>query len=66
MYQCKAKRLCKVKDYAQYLGNISEDFTINIKTKTRLKRVAKCFYVNLNTVDTNDILDIDQYLMKIT
>ena len=31
---------------------------------TGLKGVVKCFSVDLNSIDTNNILDIDKYLMK--
>ena len=33
-------------------------------TKTGLKGVVKCFSVDFNRIDTNDILDIHKYLMK--
>ena len=36
------------------------------KKKTGLKRVVKFFSVDFNPVDTNDILDIHEYLIKRT
>ena len=45
-------------------GNVSKDFTINNMKKTWLKGVARCFSVDFNSIDTNDILDIHKYLMK--
>ena len=35
-------------------------------TKMGLKGVVKFFSVDFNPIDTNDILDIHKYLMKIT
>ena len=35
----------------------------NLKKK-RLKGIAKCFFVDFNSIDFNDILDILKYLMK--
>ena len=46
------------------LGIISRDFTIDNMKKTRLEGNMNAFSVNI--VDTNDILDIHKYLMKIT
>ena len=34
--------------------------------RTGLKRVVKCFSVDFNAIDTNNILDIHKYLMKRT
>ena len=48
------------------LDDASEDFTINKLEKTGLKVVVKCFSVDFNPIDTNDILDIHKYLMKRT
>ena len=45
-------------------GNVSKDFTINNMKKTWLKGVVRCFSVDFNPIDTNDILDIHKYLMK--
>ena len=56
----------ETKDYTLCLGNVSEDFTIDNMTKTRLKEVVNFFSVNFNPIDTNDILDIHRYLMKRT
>ena len=63
VYQFKAKKY-EIKDNALCLGNISRDFTINNMTKTGLKGVIKCFSVDFNPIDTNDILNIHKYLMK--
>ena len=57
IYQFKAKD-SKIKDYTLCLGNISKDFTINNMKKTELKGIVKFFYVDVNPIDTNDILDI--------
>ena len=67
VYQFKPK-YSDIKDYALCLGNVSKDFTvINMKKKkTGLKGVGKCFYVDFNPIDANDILDIHKYLMKRT
>ena len=35
-----------------------------IREKTRLKGIVKPFSVDFNLIDTNDILDINKYLMK--
>ena len=48
------------------LGNISNDFTILYIRKTELKEVVKYSSVVFNPVDTNNIFDIHQYLMKRT
>ena len=53
----------EIKGHAMYLCNISKDFTINNMTKTGLKEVVK-FSVDFNPIDTNDILDVHNYLMK--
>ena len=68
VYQFKVKN-SEIKDYAPCLGNVSKDFTINNakdKNKTGLKGVEKFFPLDVNPVDTNDILDIHKYLMKRT
>ena len=59
----KAKN-SEIKDYALCLGNISKDFTINNMNKTWLKGVVWVFPDDFNPVDTNNILDINKYLMK--
>ena len=47
------------------LGNVSKDFTINnMKKKTGLKGIVQFFSVDFNPIDTNDILDIHESLMK--
>ena len=63
LYHFKAKD-CEIKDYPLYLGNISEDFTIYNMRKIGLKGIVNFFSVDFNSIDTNDILDINKYLMK--
>ena len=65
LYQFKAKT-SEIKDYALCLGNVSKDFTINNMKKAGLKGVVKCFFIDFNPIDNNDILDIHKYLMKRT
>ena len=48
------------------LGNISKDFTINNMKETGLKGYVHAFSVDYDIINTNDILDIQKYLMKIT
>ena len=48
------------------LGNVSKDFTINNMKKTGLKGAVKFISVDVNPIDTNNILDIHKYLMKRT
>ena len=64
MYQLKAKG-SEIKDYALCFGNISKDFTINNMRKPG-KEIVKVFPVDFNPIDTNDILDINKYLIKRT
>ena len=46
-------------------GNVSKDFTINImKKKIELMGSVKLFFVDYRSVNTNEILDIDKYLIK--
>ena len=67
VYQFKAKHSQqKTKHYALCLGNVSKDFTINNMKKAGLKGVVKCFFIDFNPIDNNDILDIHKYLMKRT
>ena len=63
IYQLKAKN-SEIKDYTPCLCNISKYFAINNMKNTGLKGVVKCFSVDLNSIDTNNILDIHKYLMK--
>ena len=65
IYQLKAKD-SEIKDYPLCLGNISKNFAINNMKKTELKEVVKFFSVDFNPIDTDNILDIHKYLMKIT
>ena len=60
----RQKKDSEIKDYTLCLGNISKDFTINMK-KTGLKKSVKFFSVDFNLIDTNDNLDIYRYLMKL-
>ena len=43
-----------------------KDFAINNMKKTGLKESVQVFSVDYNTNDTNNILNIHKYLMKIT
>ena len=45
---------------------IDYDFAINNMNKTGLKGVVKCFSVDFNPIDSNNILDIHNYLLKRT
>ena len=65
IYQFKAKD-SEIKDYILCLSNLSRCFTINNMKKTGLKGSAKLFSADFNPIDTNDILDIQKYLMKKT
>ena len=65
IYQFKAKD-SQIKDRTICLGNISKDFTINNMKKVGLKGVVVFFSVDFNPIDTNNILDINKYLMKRT
>ena len=62
VYQFKVKN-SEIKDYALCLGNVSKDNNTKNKNKTGVK---KFFPLDVNPVDTNDILDIHKYLMKRT
>ena len=42
------------------LGNVSKDFIINNMKKNKIKRL----FVNFNPIDTKDILDNHNCLMK--
>ena len=47
-----------------FVGNISKNFTsINMK-KTRLNGYVYEFFVDFNTIDTSNTIDIHKYLMK--
>ena len=56
----------EIKPYPSCLGNISKDFTINNMKKTGLKGYVHAFSVDYNIINTNGILDIHKYLMKLT
>ena len=61
--QFKAKD-SEINDYALWLGTISNNFTINNMKKNEIKRKCKFFLVDLNPIDTDDMLDIHIYLIK--
>ena len=60
IYQIKVK-ISETKDYALCLGNISKDFTIE---KSKKQDSNNFFSVDFNPIDTNNILDINKYLME--
>ena len=65
LWKCiSLKQVSEVKYFALCLGNILKDFIINNMKKTRLKGRAIFFSVDLNSIDTNDILNIPRYLMR--
>ena len=55
-----------IKDCALCLDNISKDFTIDNLKENKIKRTCKFFSVDFNPIDTNDMLDIHNYLIKRT
>ena len=56
-----------MKDYALCLGNISKNFAIDNMKKRGLKGIVNFFFsVDFSHIHTNDILDIDKYLMERT
>ena len=64
LYQFKAED-SEIKEYTLCLGNISKDFKINNMKKAGLKGSVKFFLLILiDTIDSNDILDIHSYLTK--
>ena len=48
------------------LGNVSKYLQLITRKKTGFRGVVKNFSVDFNLIDTNDILDIQKYLMKRT
>ena len=46
------------------LSSILKYFTVNDIKKTGLKGIVKFRFVDFNTIDTNDILNIHNYLIK--
>ena len=62
MHQFKAKDSA-TKPYTLFIGNILKDFTIE---KTELKEYVHTFSVDYNIVNSNNILDIHRYIIKIT
>ena len=65
MYQCKAKDY-EINDHTLCLGNILKDFTTNNMKKKGLVGAVKFFFVDFGPINTNDILDINRYLIKKT
>ena len=66
MYQFKAKH-SQIKYYTLCLGHIWKDFIINnIYKKTGIKGSVEFFSVDFNPIDTNDLFDIHNCLMKNT
>ena len=61
--QLKAK-VRQIKPCTLCLGTISRDFTIDKMKKTELNVVVKVFSFDYNAIDTNNILDIQKYLMR--
>ena len=56
----------EIKPYPFCIGNILKDFTIDGIKRAGLKEYVHAFSVGYNIIDTNNILDIHKYLMKIT
>ena len=46
------------------LSSILKYFTVNDIKKTGLKGIVKFRFVDFNTINTNDILNIHNYLIK--
>ena len=65
IYHIKEKN-SEIKPYPLCLGNILKDFSIDGMNKIGLKGYVHVSCVNYNIIDTNDILAIHKYLMKIT
>ena len=65
IYHFKAKDP-EIKDYTLCLSDISKYFLINNMKKNKIIRKWIFFSVVFNPIDTNDILDMHRYLMKIT
>ena len=67
MYQFKAKG-SEMKPYAQCLGNLSKDFTVDNMKKNLSKMDQNLFVYDISidhdTVGVSDILNIHKYLMK--
>ena len=66
MHQFKAKD-SEIKNYPQFLGNPSNNFTINNMKKNRFswERSCRFFLVDFNPIDTDNILDIHEFLVKV-
>ena len=62
LYQFKAKN-SERKPYRLYLGNISKDLIVH-EMKTKLNGERYYFFVDYNTIDDSDIVDIPKYFMK--
>ena len=46
------------------LGNISKEFSVDNRKKTRLSGYVYDFSVDYNAIEVDDILDIYKYLME--
>ena len=62
IYQFKAKD-SEIKKYTLNVGNVSKDFTIDDMKKNRIERKSK-FFSDYRSINTNEISDIHNYLMK--
>lgn len=58
IYHFKAKD-SEIKPYPLCVGNISKYFTIDNMKKTGLREYVYDFYVDYNTTDFSDIIDIN-------
>ena len=54
----------EIKRYPLCLGNISKEFSVDNMKKTGLNGYVYDFTVDYNTIDTSNIINIDEYLMK--
>ena len=55
----------EIKPHPLCLGNLSKDFTVNNKKKTKLNGYEYDFYFDCNTIDVSGIVNICKYLLKI-
>ena len=63
IYQFKEED-SQIKKYPLCLGNISKEFSLDNMKKTPLKGYAYDFSVDYFVIDTSNIINIHQYLMK--
>ena len=63
IHQFKAKDF-EINRYSLCLGNISKYFSVDNIKKTGLNGYVYDFYVNYIIIETSNIIDIHQYLMK--